>query len=480
MNILELMQSDGLSYKKVANTRGGEYHGPCPFCGGNDRFRIQPARDYYTCRACGIYGDSIKYLREFRKMKYFDALILLGREPSFMNKPIPPILVPKQEKQAPPEAWQTKATTFAMQAQARLWESVGAKMRQWLREEKGLSDTTIKQAGLGFNPADIYEQREVWGLEPMLNDKGNPKKIWLPAGLVIPFSLQGKVQRLRIRRNDPGDGDRYIVASGSYMGPMILENPKTKAVILVESELDAILIKQEAGDLGVVVSLGSAQAKPNKATEELLRAAQTILIALDDDEAGAKAAWTFWKQKYGKKVKRWACLLGKDPSEARLNGLDLRTWIEAGLPDIPPEELKCFLANPCAKSNKVNDSAEEQVDIFLQGKETPPLEPPPIDAADQELIDWFMNTELPRKPFDLDGARRVFNPVKFCAVLKREIESRPSSPRWRCGATQADLRRLKENSLNNNEGGIKGITKLMDTKTQPTDAPMKNLSFEKE
>ncbi len=65
-------------------------------------------------------------------------------------------------------------------------------------------------------------------------------------------------------------------------------------------------------------------------------------------------------------------------------------------------------------------------------------------------------------------------------VLRREIAGRLSSPRWRCGATQADLRRLKENSLNNNEGGIKGITKLMDTKTQSTDAAMiKKLSFEK-
>jgi hypothetical protein len=65
--------------------------------------------------------------------------------------------------------------------------------------------------------------------------------------------------------------------------------------------------------------------------------------------------------------------------------------------------------------------------------------------------------------------------------LRRSIKARPTSPQWKCGSTQADLRRLKENSLNNNEGDIKGITKLMDTKTQSTDAAMiKKLSFEKE
>ena len=26
--------------KKVAATDGGEYAGPCPFCGGDDRFRV--------------------------------------------------------------------------------------------------------------------------------------------------------------------------------------------------------------------------------------------------------------------------------------------------------------------------------------------------------------------------------------------------------------------------------------------------------
>jgi hypothetical protein len=98
-----------------------------------------------------------------------------------------------------------------------------------------------------------------------------------------------------------------------------------------------------------------------------------------------------------------------------------------------------------------------------------------------KLVGWFLTATLPTEAFNLDCARRVNKPGKFFDVLRREIAGRLSSPRWRCGATQADLRRLKENSLNNNEGGVKGITKLMDAKTQPTDAALiKNLSFEKE
>ena len=28
--------------KKAASTDGGEYHGPCPSCGGTDCFRVHP------------------------------------------------------------------------------------------------------------------------------------------------------------------------------------------------------------------------------------------------------------------------------------------------------------------------------------------------------------------------------------------------------------------------------------------------------
>jgi DNA primase len=335
MNILELIQADGFQYKKVATTRGGEYHGPCPFCGGNDRFRIQPAKDRFYCRGCGKSGDSVQYLRDFKGMSYFDALLALGREPDYSMIKSKPILTPKAETPPPPEAWQERASSFAMQSQAILWDSAGDKMRQWLHTEKGLNDETIRKAGLGYNPTDIYEPRATWGLPSALNDQGKEKKQWLPAGLVIPFLQDGKVQRLRIRRTNPGDGNRYIIVSGSSSAPMAWHKDQGAAVI-VESELDGLLLSQEAGDLCAVVALGSAQAKPDTRTDTLLKSAKTILVSLDTDEAGAKAAWDFWPKQYGKKFKRWHCLKGKDPSDSWKNGLDLRTWIQAGLTDKEP------------------------------------------------------------------------------------------------------------------------------------------------
>jgi len=289
-------------------------------------------------------------------------LILLGREPVY--KKAAPIFQTSKlaTPTAPLETWQEKGTLFALQSAARLWEPTAAagRLRAWLNAEKGLSDDSIRAAGLGFQPADLYEPRDAWGLPEALNDKGNPKKIWLPAGLVIPFLQGDKVQRLRFRRSEPGDGERYIIVSGSSSAPMAW-GTTTAAVIIVESELDGLLLQQEAGDLCAVVALGSAQAKPDGRTDALLRSAKTILIALDADAAGAKAAWSFWPKQYGKKVKRWPCIGGKDPSEARLAGLNLRTWVEAGLPDTPATDETQHQREPDAKSPL-------------------PCEPPPADA----------------------------------------------------------------------------------------------------
>ncbi len=327
MNLLDLIRSDGGELKKAAMTNGGEYAGPCPFCGGRDRFRVWPGSGRYWCRGCDKAGDSIQYLRDKRGLSFQDACSYLGHDPGPRSggpRPAPAAWKPK-DKEAPGELWQKNARSFLDGAIKNLWAPAGASVRQWLNAEKSLSNDTIKKAMLGYAPEDLNASRAFWGLPEGENDR-----LWLPAGLVIPFLQGDNVHRLRIRRENPGDGQRYIVVSGSCMAPMTWGHDKA-GVVVVESEIDGLLLNQEAGDLCGVVALGSAQAKPDPATHELLKAAPSILAAMDSDEAGAKAAWQFWPETYGPKVKRWPCIKGKDPSEARKNGLNVREWIIAGL-----------------------------------------------------------------------------------------------------------------------------------------------------
>lgn len=330
MNILDLIQADGFTLKKQATTNGGEYAGACPFCGGSDRFRVWPEEGRYWCRGCGKSGDSIQYLRERRGLSFIEACNVMGHDPGPRKNGTRPALWTPKEAKEPSELWQAKAGAFLDRAVSFLWSRHGDETRRWLRNVKGISNETIKQARLGYNQSDINEPRVDWGLEPVIKDDGTERRQWIPAGLVIPHIVGGAVNRLRIRRDNPGEGARYVIVSGSSSAPMAW-NLERAAAVIVESEPDGLLLNQDAGDLAGVVAMGSAQAKPDRITHEALKAAVIILVSLDTDDAGAKSSWQFWPETYGAKAKRWPTVKGKDASEAWANGLDLRAWIVAGV-----------------------------------------------------------------------------------------------------------------------------------------------------
>jgi len=331
MNLLDLIGGDGGTLKKQATTGGGEYAGACPWCGGNDRFRVWIGSGRYWCRGCGKAGDEIQYLRERRGLSFQDACSFLGHAPGPRKeaRPAPAAWEPGEAK-APGELWQSKAKSFLDGAIKTLWTPQGDTMRAWLHDKKGLNDATIKGACLGLALADTFEPRATWGLDPVIKEDGTEKKHWIPAGLVIPLISKGDVHRLRIRRDDPGDGPRYVIVSGSSAAPLIM-NQDGGAGLIVESEVDALLLNQAVGDFAFVVAMGTATARPDIQTHTLLKEAPLILVSLDTDDAGAKASWAFWPTTYGKKARRWPTIKGKDASDARLNGLDLRAWVLAGI-----------------------------------------------------------------------------------------------------------------------------------------------------
>lgn len=337
MKIYELLQLDGLFPKKVGSTGGGEFAGPCPWCGGDDRFRIWPNQGEtgkYWCRGCGRHGDAIEYLREFRRMTFPEACAYLGRE-------VPPLssLVgsrtankPHWEPRltaAPGDLWQAKARALVAESVSDLWGPYSKLALDFLIKNRGLTERTIKGFSLGYILNDQWEPAPEWGLEEVLNDNGKAKKLWFPRGIVIPLCHGDQVLRVRIRRPKAAGDPRYFLHRGSDTRAMILGSDKTVS-ILVESELDALLLHQEAGDLVNVISLGNAQTRPDQQTAELLNRSELILVSLDDDEAGATESWQWWKKHYSH-MRRWPPLAGKDPGDMLAAGMNLRTWVEGGL-----------------------------------------------------------------------------------------------------------------------------------------------------
>lgn len=328
------------------NKGGGEWAGPCPSCGGRDRFIVWPEHrsgstgGRFLCRGCTPEGgDCIQFLRDFQGMSYPEACEALKVRPrqndgalAVRPQAAARTWVPEPER-LPSEMWRRRAATFLAECGAALDTEAA---RDTLRG-RSLAFDFARRHGLGWNPADRYETPEAWGLEPWLNDKGNQGKIYLPAGLVVPtFRKTGSVAvKIRRRNWQPGDAwPKYQAIKGGGNGALIL-GKSGLPVVLVESELDALLIAQEASDLCAVMALGSASNRPHVAAADFLKSSPAILVALDFDKPDAKGqragarAWLWWKEHF-QQARRWPPAIEKDPLEMHKAGVPVRVWIEAG------------------------------------------------------------------------------------------------------------------------------------------------------
>lgn len=167
-----------------------------------------------------------------------------------------------------------------------------------------------------------------------LNSKGSLAKLWLPKGIVIPSFLDGNIVKLKIRRTeeiqkkiDP-KFQKYIIITGSSNAPIIYGD-LDKPILIMESELDAMLTFDVVGNICSVVALGGAQNRPDAMLHQILIRASHILLSLDFDDGGMQANY-FWKELYPT-LRFWPVPRGKSPGEALKLGVDLKRWVEEGL-----------------------------------------------------------------------------------------------------------------------------------------------------
>jgi len=339
MNIVDLLKEAGITVtNKSPSSQGSDYESPCPGCEGINRFQVwnnDGDNQNFYCKKCGKKGFIIDYLVYFHGMSYSDACVYAGKNPqsksSIRNRKTGKSKDARKHKSPSSSLssqWQSKASVLVESAVDRMWETLYVNVPLGITADRGLKEETIKQARLGWIPQNYYQNREDWGLPEEIKEDGTPKKLMIPAGLVIPNYTENGIERIRIRLFNPEDNHRYHVVSGSSMSPMILSG-NNEIIIVVESELDALLIHQEAGDLIEVIAMGSSEVKPDSVLWEKLAKAKVILVSLDNDEAGSKAS-LWWKEQFSNSI-RWPVSKGKDHTVAYLNGENLRKWVMAGL-----------------------------------------------------------------------------------------------------------------------------------------------------
>lgn len=390
MNVIELLQQKSIVPKKASSAKGGEYHSACPGCAGDDRFHVWPEQNKgkgsYWCRGCGKHGDNIQFMIDFCNMNFKQAIDYLGisKNSTGRTRSTRDRMTPKHQPRAvwTPErkkfphdvtnciTWQEHAEKFVTKCNKVLFQNDKALL--WLKK-RGITAGSIVKFRLGLNDKDTYRPRESWGIKGGINPKtGKPKMFKLPRGIVIPwyaggFFEDGKIHRIRIRLSeiDPKYPKmKYRVIIGSCMDTFATGMEK-KIATVVETELDAIMIDEHAGDITAAVAVGSASAKPTKEAADALAQKIRILDALDADTAGDAAA-KWWSETFPNSRRHLPApgdnIKAKDPGELFEQGGDIHAWIDGGLPAIQKvNSLSDVLALPEKKPKQQQCVSKETV-----------------------------------------------------------------------------------------------------------------------
>jgi len=384
MNILDYALLHGFNPKYAASTEGGEYKGHCPSCGvQKDHCAYWPNHPKtkhkggsYWCRDCDSKGDLLALVMMLERVDYKEACRIAGQQPKESgggrhNHPVKSTPARREMKVAAMnggDTWLNSADAFVDQSSKNLWKNPEALAR--LQQSKFLTQKTIARYRIGYNETAMYVDRSRWGLSEELNDKGRPKKIWLPRGIVIPrYSHDGKLCGIKIRRPEEDlrnkDDPRYVFVPGGSNSLMFCGKNRS-SFIVVESELDAIFLAQEGVGLLSAVALGSAANWPDQESFELLKRANKIFLCLDSDNAG----------KNKKKIEEWVSILpnlsclylpssyGKDATDAAKNGFPIRAWLEEAVKRAAAESRP--EATPSPEIN--NDFADHTSPAWQRGE----------------------------------------------------------------------------------------------------------------
>lgn len=339
------------SMQKQAATNGGEWAGPCPKCGGEDRFRVWPDHPEYDtgrfwCRQCDWSGDGIDYLQELRGLTFPEACEALGvthklntsQKPNRKRKSRPQQKPPRKRRPTakvatlPGPVWQERAVNVALRAHELLYSDAGSEAYAYLKG-RGLSDVVICEAGLGYIPAYAQDDPSAWGL----SDRTDP--VHLPQGITIPWLASGtepRLWRLKVRKMQHEAGSLVPVTGSRTYGqvPGCAEGLFCEAevrpgepVVLCEGEMDALSVWEFARGRFRAVATGSANAGRLVQWRGLLAMASHVLVAFDADDAGEEQSEYWLTLPNARRLRPTR----HDVNEMLVAGDDVGGWIEQAL-----------------------------------------------------------------------------------------------------------------------------------------------------
>jgi len=269
--------------------RAGHYWaGPCPFCGGRDRFEIKQANEggfIWHCRKCaeGKYHSAIDYVMRYGSLDFKAALTTMGGEVGKPSSALAKrVFKPATLPPLPNSDWQISMLERVSRAAECLNTSpAGAPGREYLAG-RGLHQGTWAIYSLGYSAAVN---------DPKLKEKGLPHT--RPAIIVPWLDNDGLLTCINSRFIDdqPEGLNKYKATWGSKRTLFGLNAIwYSPALVVCEGEFNCCSIHQAnaaAGGLGLaVVSIGGED--PSELTLALLKALvqkyQRVFCWIDEPE----------------------------------------------------------------------------------------------------------------------------------------------------------------------------------------------------
>ncbi len=317
-----LLQLIGGNLKRVAATGGGEWAGACPFCGGKDRFRVQPNAEgggRWLCRHCtdAKWGDAIDFVMQSNGVDFRAACAALagGDLPTIETSVSPPS--PSPTLASPPaEDWQMVALTAVGECIETLRTGAGMAGYAWryLRQNRGLAKETIAAASIGYNPTG----RKIGG------------EYWLEEGIVIPCYAAGGLWSVNVRTSKAAQRRgraKYLAMTGSVKGALFGADKLAKArtAVVCEGEFDALLLGQFLPEGAAAVTMGSATTAPGLQWRRFFAHCDQVFLVMDDDAAGAVGLAKWQEQLPAARLMPPLPLAG-DITDNWAAGADLAAW----------------------------------------------------------------------------------------------------------------------------------------------------------
>ncbi len=284
---------------------GRDWTARCPFHDERSpSFTVSPAKQFYHCFGCGAHGSAIKFLMEYDRLEFVDAVEDLAARAG-VKVPYDGGRRAPQEDSTDLYALLGNCTTFYQREMAKAPKAI-----DYFRS-RGLSKEIIEQFQLGYSP-DSWD-----ALKNALGTSAQRIELLEKTGMLTSGEKGKKFDRFRDRVMFPIQDRRgRVIAFGGRIlaktddGPKYLNSPETPLfhkgrelfalwlvrqahskiprLIVVEGYMDVIALFQH-GITQAVATLGTATTRDH--AELLFRNCADVYFCFDGDRAGRQAAW---------------------------------------------------------------------------------------------------------------------------------------------------------------------------------------------